>query len=231
MARVHIEMIVLAFDIERSGANSARGKKPNHTIAIGASVVSDEFKELDNLFLPMYLPDLVEFEPRCWDEFWSKNTAVLEQLKYAGEDVNLREEVESEAIKEFQAFRAKWETYADEHNMGFELASDNNVFDGGFINELINTYTLDLPIPYTASTAGQKYRPFWETHAQQRGLLMSVDPAFNANWGLTKRIAELYDVPDMVKFHDHLPHHDAYTIAFEQQVLLGIRDGRIKRRG
>uniref|UniRef100_A0A6C0EKZ9 Exonuclease n=1 Tax=viral metagenome TaxID=1070528 RepID=A0A6C0EKZ9_9ZZZZ len=212
--------IVLAFDIERSGATN-----DHHTIGIGASVVNGNFEELDQLFLPGHIPDETNFEQRCWDEFWSKYPDKLKELEYHGDkDMQNRQE---EMITQFQKFRAKWEDIAKENGWTLELVSDNNVYDGGFINEMLFTHTNELPIPY--NTKG-KYKPFWETHSEQRGLLMAVDPSFTSPWGFTKRIAELYDVPEMKVSHDHNPANDAYTIAFEHQVLFGIRDGRIKRR-
>jgi hypothetical protein len=215
-----MKSLVLAFDIERSGATNKYD-----TIAIGASVVDGDLNELDTLFLPAYYPDDTTFEKRCWDEFWSKNKDKLELLKYNGSlDYFERQE---EMIEEFQAFRRKWETYAAENNMKLELVADNNVYDGGFINQLIEAYTNDLPIPYTAST--KKYSAFWETHSEQRGLLFAIDPTYNKSWGFSNRIAELYNLPKPVKAHDHNPANDAYSIAYDQQVLLGIRNGKFTR--
>lgn len=219
------QTLVLAFDIERSG-----GRSEHDTIAIGASVVDQDLKELDSLFLPGYFkadhPTPSIFEQRCWEEFWSKNTEILDTLKYEGSLDKYSRSLEM--IQEFQAFRARWETLAKDKGYKLELVSDNNVYDGGFINEMINNFlTRELPIPYSASNP-QKYKSFWETHSEQRGLLMAVDPSFKEDFGLSKRIGELYELPEMTKSHDHNPANDAYTIAYDQQVLLGIRDGRIK---
>lgn len=219
------EVWVLAFDIETTGSRPDNGD----IIAIGACVMNSQFEKLSGLFLKGYFPAETVFEKRCKEEFWDKNIATLKHLTYDGPLG--REERKKEMICEFQGFRSFWEKKADSEGIKFALCSDNNVFDGGFINDYIWTYTstnLCLPIPYRASD--QKYAPFWETHAQQRGLLMAADPEFKGDWGLTKRIAELYEVPECPVLHDHDPSNDAYTIAFEQQVLLGIRDGRIKRR-
>jgi hypothetical protein len=221
--------LVLAFDIERSGSGSE-----HHTIAIGASVVTEEFEEIDSLFLPMYSPKNTVFEPRCFDEFWSKHLDILEQLRYPeqGSYPAPRDEIECDAVHKFQEFRKRWEKYVDENEMKLELVTDNNVYDGGYMNALISEHTKCLTIPYSTS---REYSPFWDVFSQQRGLLMVVDPDFKGDWGLTKRIFELYDIPSApipgpVKQPDHLPHHDAYCIACDQQVLLGIRDGSIKRR-
>lgn len=174
-----------------------------------------------------YILGVTVFEEKCWKEFWSKNQEVLSKLEYKG-DKNKKKR-EKEMIEEFQAFRHKWEKYCDENNIKLEIVSDNNIFDGGFINKLIfdNCGADIMPLPY--STTG-KYKPFWETHSVIRGLLIAIDPDFKDDWGFSNRIAKIYDIPEMEKQHDHLPDNDAYTIAFENQVLLGIRDGTIRKR-
>lgn len=219
------EIWVLAFDIEATGSRSDNGD----IIAIGASVVDSAFNELGTMFVKGYFPGETVFEERCKKEFWNDHPDKLISFTYEG--TLDRRSKQWDMILQFQAFREKWEKKAVHEGKKLELCSDNNVFDGGFINEYITKYTGPteyLPIPYTAST--KKYAPFWETHAQQRGLLMAVDPDFKEDWGLSKRIAELYDVPKCPVSHDHNPANDARTIAHEQQVLLAIRDGRIKRR-
>lgn len=60
--------IVLAFDIERAG-----GTPEYDTIAIGASVVDQDFNLLDELFLPCFYDEITRFESVCWEGFWSKN--------------------------------------------------------------------------------------------------------------------------------------------------------------
>jgi len=132
-------------------------------------------------------------------------------------------------IQEFQSFRARWEKYAKDKQINFLLVSDNNIFDGGFINELIFKHLpTTLPIPYSASTGN--YEAFFETHSVQKGFLMAVDPSYQDNWGLSNRISELFDIPEPDKKHDHNPANDAFSIAFEQQVLFAIQEGSIKRR-
>lgn len=216
---------VLAFDIEATGSRPDNGD----IIAIGASVVDSVFNELASFFVKGYSPDETIFEERCKTEFWDKHPDKLKTFIYDGDLP--RCERQWDMILKFQDFRANWEKKAAHEGKALELCSDNKVFDGGFINEYITKYTRPdayLPIPYTAST--KKYKPFWETHSEQRGLLMAVDPGFKGHRGYSKRIAELYDVPKCPVSHDHNPANDARTIAHEQQVLLAIRDGRIKRR-
>jgi hypothetical protein len=214
-----MEKIVLAFDIERSGCG-----KEHDTIAMGASVVDSNMNELDNFFFKCYIPGETNFEQRCMDEFWSKNLEVLKTLEYHGDKT--KKVLELEMITGFQNFRKKWELFAEENGKTLVLASDNKVYDGGFVNQLIFEHLPGtLPIPYSAGK--QKYSAFYETHSEQRGLLFSVDSGYDKNWGFTDRIIELYSgMPEPKKMHDHNPANDAYSIAFDQQVLFGIREGK-----
>ena len=85
-----------------------------------------------------------------------------------------------------------------------------------------------LPIPYSASA--QTYESFQETHSILNGVLKVVDPTFGKEWGFTKRIEELFDIPLKRVLHDHNPANDAYCIAFDHQVSNGIMSGTIKLR-
>jgi hypothetical protein len=216
----------LAFDIERSGATSQYD-----TIGIGAAVVNQNLELVESLFLPGYFPtgpDSNKFEDRCWNEFWSKNLAQLDALRYSG-TLNKKDR-QSEMIREFQAFRSKWELKAKSEKAEFYLVSDNPIFDGGFINEMIFEHLPGiLPIPYGASD--QEYSAFLDTHSQQKGLLMDVCPEFISNWGLSQKITQIFQVPEQILAHDHRPDHDAYTIAWDQQILFAIRDRRVKKHG
>jgi len=214
----------MAFDVEHTGIE---------TIAIGASVVDNTFKELDRFFIGIYNPNDAKFSDRCWEQFWSKNIDTLSELQYDG-DLS-KSEREKEMIKSFQNFRIKWEQKCKENKFKLVLVSDNNLFDGSLINELIKKYYIPSPegIPYSVTrnkNHQQEYSPFWETFSQQKGLLSVVDPSFKSDWGLSQRIFELYNVSKPEIIHDHNPANDAYTIAYDQQILFGIRDNKIKLR-
>jgi len=95
-----------------------------------------------------------------------------------------------------------------------------------FINLMIFDFLPGvLPIPYTASD--QKYSSCLETHSVQCGVLKVVDPGFTSGWGFSKRLEELYNIPEKKCFHDHNPANDAYTIAHEYQVINAIQNGKI----
>lgn len=212
--------VVLSFDIERSGATTEYD-----TIALGASVVDAELKELDRYYCNCYFPKETKFEPRCWEQFWSKHLDTLAVLTYTGDKTKL--EREKEMIEGFQNFRSKWEKKSQEDKLEYYLTSDNNVYDGGFINDLIYKHMPNtLPIPYHASN--QEYEAFFESHSMAKGFLLAN--GINADWGLVDKIRTLYDVPKSTVVHDHNPANDAYTIAFDAQVLFGLYDGKYKKK-
>lgn len=212
-------ILALAFDIERSG-----GRTEHDTFALGASVIDEDFNELDRFERRIYVESDVNFEKRCYEEFWSKFPDTLNSLKYTGESKS-KDEREKEMILSFQEFRAKWEQYANDNQMELILFSDNNVYDGGYVNELICKYTEQLPIPYTAKS--QKYDSFYETGSMFAGIISVVDPSYPKTWSYGARVKELYDVPQMKREHNHTPADDAYTIAFDAQIVTGIRRGKI----
>lgn len=217
--------IIVAFDIETSGGNFTT----NQIIALGMCAMNQKFKVLDSLRLDAYVPNLTKFEPRTWDEFWCKNQNKLDTFNYKG-ILKTNREIETWLIGQFQEFRRKFEIIAKKENAEYYLVSDNNIFDGGFINALINKYTTDGALPYSASD--NTYSSFFETHSMQKGLLLALPNEFdvNAKWGFTKRISEIYDVPVMEHKHDHSPENDAYTIAYDFNTLVSIGEGTIRKK-
>lgn len=212
----------LAFDIERSGCS-----KSYDTIAIFASIIDQNFNELDNLFLTGYFPKETKFEKRCWDEFWIKNQDFLKKLEYKG---NLTyKERQKEMIVTFQEFRKKWERNALDKGFEIDLVSDGCIFDAGFINDMLYDYLPNvLPIPYSAYT--QDFSPFYDTTSEIKGLLSVIDPTFTKNWGYFNRLKEIYDIEKYVKYSYNNPINDAYNIALQHQILLNIKDNKILKK-
>lgn len=213
-----MKTVVLGFDIERAGPTDAQ-----NTIAIGASVVDENLTQLDSMEECGYFEGVTQFEEEC-GKFWRSNKKALDQLKYTGPSNQYQREAEMVCL--FLEFRLKWEKLAEEKGFKLELVSDNNVFDGGFINQMMFEHTDYLPIPFTVKD--KKWGTFWETHSEQRGLLMAVNPDFPKDGGFGTRINKLYDIPHSTVKADHTPANDAFNIARDQQVLLGIRSGKFK---
>ena len=213
--------IALAFDIERAGATDQYD-----TIAIGASVLDENYKELDSLFLPGYFPKETIFQSDCKENFWDKHIKILDTLTYKG--TMSYDERQKDMIVRFQEFRCKWETWCLLNNHDLILVSDNCVYDGGFINIMIYKHmTGTLPIPYEAS-GKQKYAPFQETGCILQGILKIIDPKFKKDRGHKYRIGKLFDLPKKKKPNDHNPSNDAYGIAYDWQVSNGISNKTIK---
>ena len=204
---------VLAIDIERSGATNQY-----QTIAIGAAVVDQDFNLCDTLFVTNYRNESTIFEPRCWDEFWSKHQDILAELEYTG--TLSMDEQECNMIRCLMEFRKKWETTAQQEGKKYYFISDNPIYDGSFVNELINRHLSDdfMPIPYNAGD--KKYSSFFDVHSMQRGYLRHADPSFDSNWGLFEKMTNFINAPAMTMTHDHHPAHDAYTIAYEFQTMM-----------
>ncbi len=204
---------VIGVDIERTGVFSE-----NATIGIGMSLVDQDCREIDSLFLAGYVEGEAKFEQRSYDEFWSKNLDNLKKLTYHGK-LSYADR-QREMIVMFQQFRAK---YPDAM-----LVTDNNLFDVAYINQMIERWTSDLPIPYK----GTQYNNCWETHSMQKGFLLALgDAAGNESWGFSKRMQELFILPPMTREYSHNPVDDAYSIAYDMQVMLGVSSGRFKSKG
>lgn len=226
-----METVVLAFDIERTGA------KPEHeTIAIGISVVNENFKQLDSWLIVGYIPRPIPedgtapegFEVSPWEEFWCDKQEHLEKLSIVPypqqkPQQKTQQETQQKMIIQFQEFRKKWEYRASVEGFKLEVCCDNPVYDGWFINEMLCQYLPEYhPLPYASRQIS--YQPLWDTDSMLRGLLATADPTYKNNWGLSNRVREIYDV------ETEDIDHDAYNIACDAQIVLGVRDCRIHRR-
>lgn len=211
--------LILAFDIEKAGQRAS-----DPILALGAIVMDQNFNEIDSLFLPCYFPNDTKFDQKCWDEFWSTKSDLLNKIKYEG-PMTQHDRIR-DVIKSFQEFRARWETFALRNNIDYYFVSDTNVNDAEAINQAIHNYFPDdMPIPFSASK--KEYSDFINVSDFQRGFLMAIDPNFNGQWGMTQRIIDLFEVPPRARKVDHNPVNDAYGIAYDFNVLLGIKNKRI----
>ena len=221
-------MIIFAFDIERSGQTTK-----HDTIAVGVSVLNSKtYKEVDYKFWPMYFKKDCIFSPRCWSEFWIKFPNVLKQLEYNGSLTKKQRLVQ--VAREFQELRIKWSNFSKQNNLSYMEVSDNPKFDARFMNEMIETSLPGvLGFPYSPSIDSKK-QPQCYGHIRNvsdliRGFLMCCDPTYkklSCGWTQLKK---LYLIPDQQYNHTHLPHEDAYCIAFKYAVLENIRDGHLQK--
>lgn len=211
----------IGFDIETSGP-----RYDNDIIALGMAVRDENGREIDRLLVKNYFPNETNFEKKCWDEFWSKRTSLLKTFKYKG---TLDKEANTKRlINEFINFRKKYESIAQERGIEILLVTDNKLFDGGFINYLITKYTNENTLPCSALTG--EYCQMIETTSAVCGLIKFIDKTDKNNWGVYKRLNELYNLPRCDVSHNHQPDNDASVIAHNMYLLDQISLGKIKKR-
>jgi hypothetical protein len=242
------KILTLAYDIERTGAPDGC-----RVIAIGASVIDETFTERDTFLAACFKPNEALFEWRCVHEFWlgtqlqelaqrrsnaeiaagtnASDTPmhILEKLA-ALSPGNTQDEAERIAIDGFVAFCIKWETKAREENATLMRCSDNAPFDTTWINKLLAKYRPDiLPLPYEFSTG--KYARHYDVHQMQLGFLGRQNAELITKyWGCGNAIEALWEVPPKTKQHTHMPDEDAYTIAFDLQVVVAAARGTLAER-
>jgi hypothetical protein len=238
------KLIVLAFNTACTGQNTTHENGVGEVIALGASVVNEDGHEIDGFSFGCYRPrdknNQNQFEKRCWDEFWSKNEEKLKFFEF-DQNVTVVEQAKKMTLK-FQEFRAKWETYARDNNLDYVIVSDNKVYDGEKMNQLIVRFTDDIVLPYSASEyphpknktnesiAMQQYENFEETTSMKRGFLVAY------NLGRVNKIKDFsdlekeFDFPAPENIRTHTPRDDAYSIARDRQLLQGISTGKFKKR-
>ncbi len=213
---------VIAFDIERSGATAEF-----ETIAIGATVLGENYRVLASYLGTSYVPGETKFEKRCNDEFWSKHMDILEKLR--NDKPSPYAQKQKEMIVGFVEFVKNWELTAAERKIKLYKVCDNSSFDVHFLNMLIHEHYDNkmLPFPYNFYT--QQYDALWETTSMAKGFLLAVDPnTIHKQWGFTKILQKLYSLPICPVAHDHLPFHDAQCIAYDFVSLMGISAGCYK---
>ncbi len=237
------KLIVLAFDTECTGQKLG----PNgvgEVIALGVSVVDEDGHELDGFTFGCYREretnNHEQFEKRCWDEFWMYSKDKLKEFEF-DKNVTVVEQAKRMTLK-FQEFRAKWETYAREHNMEYVIVGDNNVYDGEKMNQLIYRFTDDTGLPYSASkycspfprvdneTAMQHYECFDQTDSMKRGFLMAYNMNRRFPVNRFEDLADEYEFLPRERVYDHSPQNDAYCIARDRQLLNVLSKGKLKRK-
>lgn len=202
---------VMAFDFERAGR-----KDDSDVIGFGASVVGEDFRQKESLFCPMLRADTV-FQKACWDGFWADKPDVLEKLYYKGSLP--KEELEHDTLRKFHELRIKWEVRAAEEKTSLEILSDNMLFDGHILNSWYTKYMPDThPLPYTASK-GTYSGDMWETDSMLRGMLIGMGYKVESPWGLTEAARLAIKAPEPEFKATHLPHEDAYSIAYDGQLV------------
>ena len=211
----------LAFDIEATGP-----RKAGQIIGVGCSVVSN-FVEVDSLLCKGYMVGKTDFEHECAQEFWKGKEELLEYLRVPSTMSVARRQ--RSMFRQVHEFRQKWEATAKREGKKLWLVSDNPVFDGGKLNQFTGD---DYPFPYLATkdpdTGKNPYGKLYCSQTMYEAIIMERHPEYTKEWGVENFLKAQYHCPEMRPVKPHYPEDDAYEIAFNMNVLIGIINRTIK---
>lgn len=184
------EIIILSIDIETSGCNVIK----NGIISIGYCFGDLKGNVLKKGRLSMNLEDNLEFEERCFTQFWSKNLEILTNLQNEAKPIR-------EQLNKFVQMLDDYDKIYD-----LRIISDNKDFDLGFINYYLAKYLDRNPLHYKLN---EEYRSTYDTNSYSRGVLR-----------MTYEDSRITDETIMEKFnftidncvHNHYPDDDAEYI-------------------
>lgn len=183
----------IAFDIEKAGCGLIGHPIFSIGICVGDADGNVLQKKRINLRIGWPLVDdngriknYGSFEPRCWDQFWSKQPKdLVEQLKSGAVDQH----------EGFASFSRFLDTFEDNAEVVF--LSDNPSFDIATLDANLERYSNRMPLRYSASWA---YRTVVDTDS-----VMDLLPKREL-----AKITEKFVDPFVV--HDHDPANDAEYI-------------------
>jgi hypothetical protein len=126
-------------------------------------------------------------------------------------------------VETFLNFRQRWSERAAQEGKELDLCTDGS-FDIECLNRLIFQHTTHPPLPYNAE---RSYGRVWDVDSELHGFFLGQAESGQPvpAWNLQAELWSRYNLPCLELQHDHMPHHDAYTIAASHQALLGIKQG------
>lgn len=184
--------VIMALDVETSGPNFMR----NGLVSIGVSVQDMEMREICFFQKNLTLEEEMCFDPKCWDDFWSKQPDAYSFVTSNASDPTV-------VMAELSDFISMVET---SYPQCF-IVSDNPSFDIAWINSYLSRYTKRPPINY--HTNG-KYRMIWDSASVQKAWCGLRKGASFAS--MPSKHRELLGLSSLY-IHDHNPLNDARTVA------------------
>lgn len=189
---------ILVFDVEATGGNVME----HQIVAVGAAlidVVSARTVWAEQRFVRRAL--LTAWEPRCQIEFWSTPQAQAVLC--------LTDAPDALDFEELAAWVAGTIRTAYDASSGvLELATDNPVFDGTFLDVLLTRHGL-RPLKYTIEG---RYLSVLDTDSFETGVTAARRP---------QKLDLKVDAPP----HDHMPAHDAVHIGMRHIAVLAAVQG------
>lgn len=187
--------VIIAIDIEARGP----GPRSHGIISIGVCVGSYPKEEVIEKcrfdILPME-QDGQKFEPRCFDEFWSKHKDLLKKLTCDAKS----------ASEQMAAFRKLIDKYPNAY-----IVCDNPGFDFGIINYYLDVHQL----PTLNYDSNGHYRNTHDSDSYARGkMIYQIDRQwFDNAVAIDKR------QPSLDALQKHMPEDDA-EIVYRLHVLV-----------
>ena len=181
---------LLTIDVESGGCQVTR----HPLIAIGVDFrLVEPSRQLgsNNKRIFRFPFDIKDFEPRCMEEFWSKNMDKLEKLKA----------LPISTIADF----AQYVDELDAKYPDLVIMADNPTFDVGFINYLYDRDLNRKPLQYRADG---KYRII----VDQNSYLWATMPELKDPWVWDSTVIKKFNL-QLTSVHDHMPDNDAEHIA------------------
>jgi hypothetical protein len=189
------EVVYLAWDIEAGGPLNK-----NPVIAVGCCYGTSKSYKKIRWFIDF---DLEQFDSRCYEEFWSKNLEILNDIKKNSIDAK-------QAWREIASFLTIIESDYPADNYKIKIVSDNPSYDISKIDYCLEFYT------------GRK-----GLHYNDNGSYRGVsDPSEQDKYFLYKSILK-----DQIKLrakHSHYPDDDAEVMFLSQVVLDNYKKEELK---
>lgn len=191
-----LKKIFVAVDIETTGAFMVQNAINSIGFWIGDEFGTDISSKKFNIEVTW--PAIVngeiinygDFEPKCWNEFWSKQSSeIIEKCKSGAVS-------KEEAWKQIREFIDNLEIQFPENSHQIVFVTDNGSFDIAFINYGLEMNTGRAPMRYSSSG---KYRQIHQADDAFKTLPKSLN------------VSEWKRIEGIVK-HDHDPVNDAHAI-------------------
>lgn len=206
--------VIFAIDIESRGQGPASHGIMSIGVCIGSGLEERVFEKQRFDMLPMQGQMM---EPRCYDEFWSKNKPQFDALTKNASDAMMQ-------IRKFRELVNRWDSVCP----SLYIVADNPAFDIGMINYYLDRASLPT-LTYKITDQGKlEYRNVHDADSYGRALLhQGINDQWMSNAALLKVVGPLAAGVDET-LHNHMPENDAEFIyrLHLQAMMFASKEGK-----
>lgn len=193
------DVVYIVIDVESNGSSV----KKNSMFALGCVAIEVVTKNILGGFAynVSEIPG-TEIEPRCWNEFWSKEKLIYDELHKNQVD-------EKEAVAQIIQFVQHIK------DMGKQImfASDCAVYDWKWVDTAILNHSANNPLGYTAMdiysyAAGMFKEPrhsVWKTIENLKGTILHVDDIKHDHNPFNDALSEACLLVDLIRLNESQP--------------------------